>query len=340
LIWQKEFTTSGLPYPAVDSANRCVLVVGTHRYVFAPDGTELQHTQLPIAGPTYNGGVGLAIDEEDNLFVGNSSGGYGKFDPSGQTIFTGALGNKIVYVSVFKGEALLTSAVHAQDVTRMAKLAADGTVLWNKFGVNGTGTQYRPAFIARFDTLGGVIGGGGYEDVVIGKYSAQNGSTWYSQTIEPGGRYAALDVDGSGNMAIAHDEPSSSGYTVAFYAGGIEHTAATLNRGITTEHSHFALHNSSDGYWRIRPGAVFLISKRLFRSRSIILRLQRTLPRCRSDRIPGDLGRDSTECFGIQLLDSQLDAYRKRFRFADRRITGPLCDDLSPQPGSTRWPAA
>ncbi|MGI8922861.1 MAG: hypothetical protein ACR2HJ_02275 [Fimbriimonadales bacterium] len=256
VVWQKTFTNNQVAHPVVDSANRCVLVVGTNRYVFAPDGTELQHTQIPIAGPTYNGGVGVAIDEADNLFIGNNSGQYAKLDPSGQTIFTGALGNKIVYVSVFKGEALLSYAVYAQGVTRMAKLAADGTVLWNKFGASGPGDLYRPAFGARFDTLGGVIGGGGYFDVVMGKYRAQNGNTWYSQTIGPGDHYAAFDIDGSGNMAIAYVTKFSS-YTVAFYNGGIEHTAATLNRGVTTEHSHYALHNSSDGYWRIRPGAVF-----------------------------------------------------------------------------------
>ncbi|MBA3727006.1 MAG: hypothetical protein H0W86_11295 [Armatimonadetes bacterium] len=258
VVWQKVFTAGNLAYPAVDSANRCVLVVGTHRYVFAPDGTELQHTQLPIAGPTYNGGVGVAIDEADNLFVGNASGQYGKFDPSGQTIFTGLLGNEIVYVSLFKDEALLTYwSPGQQGGTLMSKLAANGTVLWTKLGVNTFGDIYRPAFVARFDTLGGVIGGGGFQGVVMGKYRAQNGNTWYSQTIDPG-RYAAIDVDRSGNFAIANrEEWPSSGYTVEFYAGGIEHAAATLNRGTTTENSHYALHNSSDGYWRIRPGAVF-----------------------------------------------------------------------------------
>ncbi|MDQ2986897.1 MAG: hypothetical protein M3R13_09285 [Armatimonadota bacterium] len=47
------------------------------------------------------------------------------------------------------------------------------------------------------------------------------------------------------------------GYKVSFYAGGIEHTTATLDRGVIFEHSHHALYNSSDGYWRLRPGPTF-----------------------------------------------------------------------------------
>ena len=77
-----------------------------------------------------------------------------------------------------------------------------------------------------------------------GLISAHIAGTW--PHVEVGNRSDFFTAEGGGNSL-----------RIRRYRNGIDHDSAQLVRGRTTENSHWAIMQSSDGYWSIAPGPVF-----------------------------------------------------------------------------------